>query len=220
MGKFKDLSGERFGRLTPIKYIGKSKWTCKCDCGNTIDVFTQNLKRGNTRSCGCLNKQLASKRAKKHGLCGSKVYQVAENIIQRCINPKNSSYPNYGGRGVKIYPLWRDNVGLFARWLLNNGWYDGCEVDKDIKSNGKIIGYFPNTISFIDPVENKRHKRNIIDITYNGKTQPLKTWCIELNLPYRTIFCRYKYLGWKDPVTLFETPIKVGNNQTLRGDKH
>ena len=65
-----------------------------------------------------------------------------------------------------------------------------------------------------------KNKRNNIQITYKGKTQPLKTWCTELNLPYRTIFCRYKYLHWIDAVTLFETPVKVGNNQTLRGDKY
>ena len=220
MGKFIDLTGQRFHRLIPIKYLGHSKWKCKCDCGNIVDVFTQNLKRSNTKSCGCLNSELASIRSTTHGLGNHPVYHIANGIIQRCTNPNNSSYPRYGGKGVTIYSLWRDNVGLFAKWLLDNGWYAGCEVDKDLKSKPDKIGYYPDTISFISSTENKRHKSDTIQITYRGKTQPLKTWCIELNLPYKTIHCRYKYLGWRDPVTLFETPIKIGNNQTLRGDNH
>lgn len=220
MGKFKDITGQKFGRLTPMEYLGKSKWRCKCDCGNIVDVFTQNLIRNNTKSCGCLNKELASKRSKTHGLRNHPVYHIASGIIQRCTNPNNKSYYRYGGKGVGIYPLWSNNIGLFARWLLNNGWYEGCEVDKDIKSKPNRVGYYPDTISFISPDENKRHKSNNIQITYHGKTQPLKTWCNELNLPYGTIFHRYKYLNWYDAVTLFETPVKIGNNQTLRGDKH
>lgn len=220
MGVLRDLTGQKFGRLTAVEYLGGRKWRCKCDCGNIVDVFTNNLTRGNTTSCGCFNKEVASNRSKTHGLHNHPVYHVASGIIQRCTNPNNPSYPHYGGKGVKIYQLWADNVGLFAKWLLDHGWYEGCEVDKDIKGNGVVKGYFPNTISFISPDENKRHKSNCIYITYHNKTQPLNTWCNELGLPYKTIFNRYKYLGWRDAVTLFETPVKVGNNQTLRGGNY
>lgn len=220
MGKFIDLTGQKFNRLTPIKYLGNAKWTCKCTCGNVIDVFTQNLKRGNTKSCGCLNSELTSKRFTKYGLRNHKVYRIAEGIIQRCTNPNNPSYKYYGGRGVTLYDEWKSNPSKFAKWMLDNGWYDGCQVDKDIKSTPDKIGYYPDTISFISQKENPSHKRNNIQVTYNGKTQALKTWCEELDLPYKTIFCRYKYLGWEDPVTLFETPVKVGNNQTLRSGNY
>lgn len=218
MATLKDLTGQKFSRLTPIKYLGSRKWRCKCDCGNIIDVFTNNLTRGNTKSCGCLNKELSSQRSKTYGLSGTKVFHIAVGIIQRCTNKNNPSYKYYGGRGVQIYSKWRDNPSEFAKWLLDNGWYEGCQVDKDIKGKPYLIGYFPDTISFISQDENARHKRNNIQITYKGDTKPLKTWCNELNLPYRTIFNRYKYLHWEDPVTLFETPVKLGNNQTLRGD--
>lgn len=218
MATLKDLTGQKFERLTAIKYLGGRKWRCLCDCGNEIDVFTNNLTRGNTKSCGCLNKELASKRQKIYGLAGSKVFAVATGIIQRCYNKHSKNYKNYGGRGVKVYSKWRNNPSEFAKWLLDNGWHDGCQVDKDIKSKPDRAGYYPDTISIVSQSENARHKRNNIQITYHGKTQPLKTWCKELNLPYRTIFNRYKYLHWRDAVTLFETPVKIGNNQTLRGD--
>lgn len=70
---FKDLTGQKFGRLTAIKPIenhtnsnGKSmmtKWLCRCDCGNECNVQSGNLLSGHTLSCGCYNKEQASKRS-------------------------------------------------------------------------------------------------------------------------------------------------------------
>lgn len=49
-----DLSGQVFGRLTVIKYLGDRQWLCKCSCGNETIVYASNLVRGHTKSCGCL----------------------------------------------------------------------------------------------------------------------------------------------------------------------
>ena len=74
MGKFRDLTGQRFGRLTVIRraedYVSPSgrhraQWLCNCDCGNEIVVLGERLTREITRSCGCLNRELASQRLKK-----------------------------------------------------------------------------------------------------------------------------------------------------------
>ena len=62
MAKFVDLAGQRFGKLTVIKFSGMSKWKnatweCLCDCGNTKIIRAGELKRTDkpsTRSCGCL----------------------------------------------------------------------------------------------------------------------------------------------------------------------
>lgn len=58
MNKVKDLSGQKFGRLTVIKRDltapnGRSKWICKCDCGNVVFVLRNHLVSGGTISCGC-----------------------------------------------------------------------------------------------------------------------------------------------------------------------
>ena len=55
-----DLTGQKFNRLTVIKYVGKSSWLCKCDCGNEAIVGGWELKSGNIKSCGCYNKEAAS----------------------------------------------------------------------------------------------------------------------------------------------------------------
>jgi len=59
--KPKDISGEKFGKLTAKKYKPGGRWLCKCDCGNETSVHTGSLTSGNTKSCGCLQKQIATR---------------------------------------------------------------------------------------------------------------------------------------------------------------
>ena len=65
-----DLTGQRFGRWTVIKFAGRDEkrrlmWLCKCDCGTERAVWESHLKSGDSRSCGCLQREIASERAKK-----------------------------------------------------------------------------------------------------------------------------------------------------------
>ena len=69
MAKAINLTGMKFGRLTVIKRVenrGRNAcWLCECDCGNTYVGRADHLKNGNTKSCGCLNSEVSSKRMKK-----------------------------------------------------------------------------------------------------------------------------------------------------------
>lgn len=58
--KRKDLTGQTFGRLTALEYKGNGKWLCLCQCGNSIEVFTENLTSSHTKSCGCLKDKASS----------------------------------------------------------------------------------------------------------------------------------------------------------------
>ena len=51
-----DISGQKFGRLTVLKFAGNNKWECRCDCGNITLVSSQKLKSGHTKSCGCFQR--------------------------------------------------------------------------------------------------------------------------------------------------------------------
>ena len=55
-----NIIGKKYGRLTVLEYMGDSKHKCICECGNFVTVDTSNLKNGNTKSCGCLQKEKAS----------------------------------------------------------------------------------------------------------------------------------------------------------------
>ena len=61
MNKFIDITGHKYGRLTPVSYKGNGRWLCKCDCGNTSTVRGVLLRNGIVKSCGCYNKESTSK---------------------------------------------------------------------------------------------------------------------------------------------------------------
>jgi hypothetical protein len=115
--KLRDLTGQRFGRLTVIERAmnsphGMTKWLCKCDCGAEIIARRGNLHTGNTQSCGCWRRDSATAGHIIHGE-GKRYQTTAEyrcwrNMITRCRNPHNHAFKNYGGRGISICDEWLD----------------------------------------------------------------------------------------------------------------
>ena len=113
-----DLTGQRFNYLTVISDAGFSDYgvhqsNVECDCGNIRVVANNGLKTGNTKSCGDTKNcpfafDIASNATQTHGLTNTREYEIWISIKQRCINPNNKSYPDYGGRGITIYYAWFD----------------------------------------------------------------------------------------------------------------
>lgn len=104
-----DLSGQRFGKLQVLKLSGSKQsrtyWACRCDCGNATVVAKTNLTSGNTSSCGCGAR-------KSHGYYKMPEYHSYCSARQRCNNPKNKDYHNYGGRGIKwMFADFQDFLG-------------------------------------------------------------------------------------------------------------
>lgn len=107
-----DLTGQRFERLLVLelcegKTTSKGKWySCRCDCGNIIQVSSQSLRRGSTKSCGCLNSELTVARNTTHGLKSHPLYYVWKSMCYRCYNEKATGYEYYGGRGIEVCDRW------------------------------------------------------------------------------------------------------------------
>lgn len=80
---------------------------CDCACGNTPIVLNSSLKRGLTKSCGCLRSDSGYARHLKHGLSHSRAYGNWSNRVQRCTNPNNPRFNDYGGRGITVCSGWR-----------------------------------------------------------------------------------------------------------------
>ena len=111
MGKFRDLTGQKFGRLTALSPTNKRSgsgsviWRCRCVCGNTHETSSHSLILGHCRSCGCLQLELARAQF-THRMSRSKIYHIWASMIQRCENPKNPRFKDYGGRGIKVCKKW------------------------------------------------------------------------------------------------------------------
>ena len=154
-GRYKDYSGIKKNRLTfisfdHIHYTPKGKkvpyWLCKCDCGNEIVVSSKDAYGGHTKSCGCFQKEQASKAQKKHGESDTRLHLIWQNMKRRCYSQNNEKYNTYGQRGIEVCAEWKDNYIKFADWARSNGYkgdltLERIDIDKDYEpSNCKWIG--------------------------------------------------------------------------------
>lgn len=161
MGKIKDLTGMRFGRLMAIRIAGKTRgrhliWECICSCGQTTEVQSGNLLRGRIQSCGCLQRELLKKASTKHGdgrhPGQARLYRIWSNMKSRCLNPNNKDYKYYGGRGITIYSGWKDDYRKFKTFALSSGYADNLTIDR-IDNNGN---YEASNCQWITKSENSK----------------------------------------------------------------
>lgn len=210
MSNFKDLTGKRFYRLYVIKRVennkyGNSMWLCQCDCGNQVSVRGDSLTKGNTKSCGCLNREKVIERSKTHGKTNTKTYMEWAGMKSRCYNPNNKQYSDWGGRGITVCDSWRDSFETFYEYVSKLPHFDeqGYSLNR-IDNNGN---YEPNNVEWADSVTQANNKRNNHLITYNGKTQSLSQWAVECGIKHSTLDRRINVYGWSTDKAL-TTPVK------------
>lgn len=107
-------AGERYGRLTvtATRLPSQTHVVCLCDCGTAHRLLARNW--GRTRSCGCLNREVAARRATIHGRAGSPEHNTWSSMIQRCTNPRYKQWDDYGGRGITVCDRWMIFANFFA----------------------------------------------------------------------------------------------------------
>lgn len=207
MGKFIDLTGQKFGRLTVIARAEnhiqtngqrKTQWLCQCECGKKIIIKASDLKSGHTRSCGCLRIEKIT----KHGLIGTRIYIIWHNIKQRCYNPKDSNYKNYGSRGIIMCDEWLKDFKSFYDWAKAHGYDENtkrgeCTIDR-IDVNGN---YEPSNCRFVNMKVQQCNKTNNHLIIYNGETHNISKWSEILNIKFGTLLARLNR-GWSVEKTL------------------
>ena len=175
MGEFKtriDLTGQKFGWLTVIKYAYTKKkaayWLCKCDCGNETIITANSILSNKTKSCGCLRKDLLT----KHSYSNSNLYTTWANMKQRCYNPKTPEYKYYGERNIKVCKNWLESFTNFYEWAISNGYKEDLSIDR-INVNGN---YEPSNCRWATPKQQARNTRYNKIITYNNETHNLSEW--------------------------------------------
>lgn len=190
---FQDLSGLRFGRWTVVSFTGKTGptyWNCRCDCGTERKVAAGNLKKGLTTSCGCWKDEKTSDRAATHRRSNCPEYRSWYAMRQRCGNPRNVAYANYGGRGITVCERWQHS---FQAFLSDMG--DKPTPAHSLDRVDNDGNYEPGNVVWASKHRQSRNKRTNRMLTFNGKTQTLEDWANELGLCHATIHRRLKD-GW------------------------
>lgn len=188
----RDITGQRYGRLTAQRFVGhvrvgsqkKRLWRMLCDCGKTVDLPYSAFSSGTTRSCGCLLKE----RITKHGGYKSAVYKVWHAMIERCRNPNNAAWADYGGRGIQVCDRWerfaafRDDMGPRPP----KGTLERIDVDG---------GYTPENCRWATAKEQANNRRNNSRISFGGRTLTISQWAEETGLSKTCIIYRLG-AGW------------------------
>lgn len=215
MSKIKDLTGQKFTRLTVLGLheirAKNSYWHCVCECGNKMITRSDALKSGRAKSCGCLHKESASNICKSrnttHGKAGSKTYKIWVGMLSRCTNPNTNCFKSYGGRGISICERWR----TFENFIADMGECPpGLSIDR-IDVNGD---YEPSNCRWADMKTQSRNKRKNRLLTHNNQTRCVAEWA-EIYGVDRCIIKDRLRLGW-DTQDALEIPVRHMNRSKLR----
>lgn len=188
----KDISGYRFDRLVVIsEVIGegkgkkgyKSKWLCRCDCGNEKVIYRNSLVSGTTHSCGCYEKEVKKTMHLKHGMAKSRIWSIWLNMIDRCEREGNKSYKDYGGRGIKVCEEWKNSFEAFKEWSYANGYTDELTIDRIDTDKD----YSPDNCRWATRKEQTRNRR--ITLRVNGV--PLAEIAEKEGISYQRAYDKY-----------------------------
>lgn len=182
--KQKDITGQKFGKLTALRIIGQDKysrniWECLCDCGKLTEVMIGNLTSGDTKSCGCNHDGHPIHKETK-----TRLYNIWMGMKGRCYCKTDDAYDNYGARGVVICDEWKNDFLTFREWAYNNGYSDTLTIErKNVDGN-----YCPENCCWISKGSQANNKRNTIKI--NGKT--LRELVDTTGFKYNRIYEHYR----------------------------
>ena len=176
----KDISKEDLPKLILIEDLGMMYATenskrkirfgiYKCGfCGTNFKAITNDINRGDTKSCGCYQKRRTSESNKTHGLIETRLYRIWASIKDRTLNIKHKQYNDYGGRGIDICDEWKNDFMSFYNWAMENGYSDELSIDR-IDNDGS---YYPENCRWTTRTMQSRNQR-----IYKSNTSGYKGVC-------------------------------------------
>lgn len=208
-------AGDKYNLLTVVEEApsrskdGRPYYLCFCECGKETVVSQNNLRTGQVTSCGCYKSRvLAAGTNTRHGRCGHPLYDVYKSIKQRCYNPKNKGFSDYGGRGIVMEEPWLSSFKNFFDWCLEHNYKEGLQLDR--KDNDGP--YAPWNCRFVSASVNMGNTRRTVSVDYKGVTQNLYDLYrrFKPEVRYETVYARITKLGWD-----IEKALTVGSKQKM-----
>lgn len=157
-----DMVGKRFGRLVGVRLArisdsGDARWIFQCDCGREHEADGTHVRRGNTKSCGCLNKETYASRATTHGMSHTTEFRCWSSFINRCYNSHNNAFKNYGGRGITVCAEWRNS---FEQFYADMGPRPAPHLTIERKNNN--LGYSKENCVWGTNTDQSRNRRSVV----------------------------------------------------------
>lgn len=178
MGAFKDLTGERFGKITIMERAPnkgrKTMWEYVCDCGKTGVSSAGDISAGRVLSCGCYNREIIT----KHGQSHSRLYQIYHDMIARCYNGNSKAYRAYGARGICVCAEWLEDFQSFSEWAMLNGYSDALTIDRI--DNNK--GYSPENCRWATNKEQANNTRRNVYVEACNQCLTYAQWAAILGV--------------------------------------
>lgn len=193
------LEGRRFGRLKVLRLSGTRPypcgkigyiWACVCECGKSLTCLGSDLRNGSSRSCGCSRIQHGHGRKHLEGKYRSETYNTWASMIQRCTNPLNGRWKDYGGRGIKICKRWL----TFENFLADMGQRPSRDLSLDRYPNPNG-NYEPKNCRWATRKEQQNNSRFNRRIEHNGTIKTLTEWANFFGIRIGTLATRIRR-GW------------------------
>ena len=181
----------KYGKLTFVKVSGKSKdnhimWECVCDCGSTYIGYASRIRTGDRKQCKKCGDVQTGITNSTHGMRYSKEYSSWQSMKNRCLTKTSKDYPNYGGKGITIYPEWIDSFESFLSHIGKKEF--GQSIDRIDNSKG----YFPNNVRWANRSTQQRNKDSSLWLDWNGKKTHINDIAAELKISRGAAHLRYK----------------------------
>ena len=193
--KRKDITGVRYGKLVALHPTVPNKkglwgWLFQCDCGNTVErsiTFVSKIKPDQVSSCECEH------HLKTHGLSSdnNRLRWVWVGMRQRCTNPSNKDYVNYGGRGISICSSWSDFEG-FYNWAMSSGYREKVTIERtDVNGD-----YCPENCTWVANELQALNTRRNVYYEYKGVSYSIRQLSEIAGVNYNTMRSRLNGYGW------------------------
>lgn len=198
---------DEFNRLTALcideRQNGREHWLFQCVCGRIMSMYVHNVRRGNSRSCGCLREDTPNSgwMRVRHGESSPPTaeWNAWAAMMSRCYILSAGNYGRYGGAGITVYESWH----VYENFLDYMGRMPESGMSPDRYPNGEG-DYEPGNVRWATKRQQAQNRKTNHLLTIGDRTQCLVEWIRESGIAEGTVYGRIRR-GWPTE-RLFEPP--------------